>query len=306
MDLHLNLRTFAEVVRSKSFSEAARTLHVVPSVVAKRIAQLEKTAGARLFDRNSRAFHITEAGEALHARALPLLHEFEEVLQATRRSEGALEGHIRLMAPTTLTMLHLGKVLDAFLAQHPGITMEIALIDKSVNPTDEGYDLAISGRIASYDGVVDIPLCPIDVVVCVAPHYLQMAGSPAHPRDLTDHACLVFKPYGKAWTFQGQHSVVSVDVQARLTADDHTTLLNAAISGRGLAKLPRYVCGPALSEGLLVEALPGWKIPTTTFRAYVPHRRLPIARVKSLIEWLTRHLPDLMPPKQAPSTSTGG
>jgi len=43
MDVLANLRTFLAVARHGGFSEAARQLHVVPSVVAKRIAQLEKT-----------------------------------------------------------------------------------------------------------------------------------------------------------------------------------------------------------------------------------------------------------------------
>jgi DNA-binding transcriptional LysR family regulator len=43
MDVLANLRIFLAVARHGGFSEAARQLHVVPSVVAKRIAQLEKT-----------------------------------------------------------------------------------------------------------------------------------------------------------------------------------------------------------------------------------------------------------------------
>ncbi len=63
MDTTTHIRTFVEVVRCGGFSEAARQLGVVPSVVAKRIAQLEAELQARLFERTTRKVTLTEAGE---------------------------------------------------------------------------------------------------------------------------------------------------------------------------------------------------------------------------------------------------
>ncbi|MDB5960800.1 MAG: hypothetical protein JWP59_2094, partial [Massilia sp.] len=54
MDAFHNIKTFVLVARYGSFTAAARHLAVVPSVVAKRIAQLEKAFGARLFERTTR------------------------------------------------------------------------------------------------------------------------------------------------------------------------------------------------------------------------------------------------------------
>ena len=125
MDILTNLRTFVTVARTGGFSPAARQLHVVPSVVAKRIAQLEQTMQARLFERSTRVVELTEAGRRLQARAAGLVSELDDVVQSVRRDEGALDGHLKVMAPTTLTLLCLGSLLDAFLAQHPRLTLEI-------------------------------------------------------------------------------------------------------------------------------------------------------------------------------------
>ncbi|UUX97127.1 LysR family transcriptional regulator [Aquabacterium sp. J223] len=287
MDLVTNLRAFAEVVRSGSFSQAARQLNVVPSVVAKRIAQLEKTTGARLFDRTTRSVRLTEAGEQLLRKVSPLLTEFDEVVTSLQREDGALEGHLRLMAPTTLTMVHLGALLDQFLALHPRLTMEVSLVDRATNPRDGEYDLAISGRAASYDGVEEVPLWPARVLLCAAPAYLAAAGTPTHPRELLQHACLVFKPYGSAWTFRGPRGQTqTLEVQPRFTVDDNRTLLLSCAAGRGLAVLPRYVCAGAIAAGRLVPVLPDWPIPDGWFKAYVPRRRLKVARVNALLQWL--------------------
>src|SRR5262245_39001046 len=119
MDITTHIRTFVMVVRCGGFSEAARQLDVVPSVVAKRIAQLEAELKVRLFERTTRKVALTEAGERFHARASVVVAEFEELLHATQRDEGRPEGHLRVMAPTTLTIRQLGPVFCEFLRAHP-------------------------------------------------------------------------------------------------------------------------------------------------------------------------------------------
>ena len=258
--------------------------------MAKRIAQLEQHVGARLFDRTTRTVVLTEAGEKLQAGAGVLVTSFENLLDSRGRDESKLEGHIRVMAPVTLTMLHLGEVFNQFLQQHDRITMEIALVDHSASPAEQGFDLAISGRSASYEGVVDIPLCPTHAIVCAAPAYLKNRGTPAHPRDLAEHACLVFKPSGSNWQFQSARGVINVDVRPCLIADDNHTLLRAAIAGLGIASLPAYVPRQPLAEGVLQPVLEKFQPSDRWFTAYVPKRRQRVARIAALIAWLSEHL----------------
>jgi DNA-binding transcriptional LysR family regulator len=290
MDITTHLKTFVVVANCKGFSEAARQLEVVPSVVAKRIAQLEEHVGARLFERTTRTISLTEAGEKLQAGAAVVVSSFDSLIESVGRDESKLEGHIRVMAPTTLTMMYLSDVFNAFLQQHDRITMEIALVDHSANPAEQGFDLAISGRSSSYDGVVDIPLCPVHLIVCASPVYLQNHGTPVHPRDLTEHACLVFKPSGSNWQFQSARGVINVDVRPRLIADDNRTLLGAAVDGLGIASLPAYVARQPLADGALQALLEKFPPQETWFKAYVPKRRQRVARIAALISWLSAHL----------------
>ena len=292
MDAITHIRTFVEVVRCGGFSEAARQLDVVPSVVARRISQLEQELQAKLFERTTRRVTLTEAGQRLHAQAAGVVSDFEELLHAVRRDEGKPEGHLRVMAPTTLTMERLGGIFCAFLGEHPRITLELSLVDRSTNPAEEGFDMAISGRAASYEGVVDVPLRPVQPVLCAAPGYVRRQGEPAHPRELADHACLVFAPTGTSWAFESSRGMLTVDVRARLLADDNRTLLRAVLGGLGITLLPRYIAGPDLANGALVELLPRFAPQENWFRAYVPRRKMQLARVKLLLEYLQRHWPE--------------
>lgn len=288
MDITTHIKTFVEVVRCGGFSEAARQLGVVPSVVAKRVSQLEQELQTRLFERTTRKVTLTETGERLHARAAQVVAEFEDLRLAVRRDEGKPEGHLRVMAPTTLTMEQLGQVFCQFLAAHPRITLELSLMDRSANPTEGGFDLAISGRAASYEGVVDVPLCPVYPVLCASPAYLQLNGEPEHPRDLSEHACLAFSATGTNWAFQSPRGNLAVDVRPRLLADDNRTLLLAAQTGLGIALLPRYIADAALHSGALKVLLPKFTPQENWFKAYVPRRKMALARVKALLDFLQR------------------
>lgn len=292
MDVLVNLRTFLMVVRCGGFSEAARQLHVVPSVAAKRISQLEKTVGAPLFKRSTRSVKLTEAGHQLQAKAVNLVAEFDEVVHVLKKREGELEGHIRIMAPTTLTVLYLGEVLSKFLSSHPRISMEISLEDRSSNPLEKGYDVAISGRSASYEGVIDVPLGPVQALLCASPAYLKRRGTPTHPRELVEHDCLVFKPSGNHWLFHSARGAINVDVVPRITADDGISLLHAIKAGCGVAVFPRYVVQAALDSGELQVVLPQYPPEENWYNAYVPRRKQELPRVKVLLEWLTQHMAD--------------
>ena len=289
MDTTTHLRTCVEVVRCHGFSEAARQLGVVPSVVARRIAQLEQELHTQLFERTTRKVTLTEAGERLHARAAVVVSELEELLHAVRRDDGKPEGHLRVMAPTTLTMEHLGALFCDFLVAYPRITLELCLVDRSTNPAEAGFDLAISGRAASYEGVVDVPLCPVRPVLCAAPAYLERSAPLQHPRDLTEHSCLVFAPTGTSWAFESARGALSVDVRPRMQADDNRTLLRAALGGLGVALLPGYIAQDALASGELMAVLTRFSPQENWFKAYVPRRKTRVARVKALLDYLQHH-----------------
>lgn len=300
MDMVANLRAFLAVARYGGFSEAARQLNVVPSVAAKRVTQLEHEVGARLFERSTRKVVLTEAGERFQTRARTLLSELDDTIAGVRRSGDRLEGRIHMMVPTTLHMVVLQEAVSAFLRQHEHITMELALVNRSVNPAEEGFDLAITGHAASsYEGVVDVPLYPFEQVLCASPDYLARKGSPALPHDLEDHDGLFFKPLGNTWRIDTDQGALGISARARLVADDNLTLWAAAVAGNGVAMLPRYVCAKSLRSGELVALLKGHPPSRSWFRAHVTQHRAHVARIVKLLDWLKVALEKALPKAEA-------
>lgn len=229
---------------------------------------------------------LTDAGEKFNARAAEVVTQFEELVSKVERDDGKVEGHIRVIAPTTLAIRELGPIFNQFLVEHPRVTLEVVLVDRSANPAEGNFDLAISGRLASYEGVVDIPLRPVRPILCAPPDYLSRAPALSHPRDLSEHACIVFSGTGADWHFVSAKGTVSVEVRPRLVADDNLSVLDAARRGLGVALIPEYVVRQNLESGALVGLLPKFEPQENWFKAFIPRRRLNVARVAALLKWL--------------------
>src|SRR5918999_3548429 len=79
-----HLRVFAAVARERNFTRAAERLHMAQQAVSKSVAQLERELGVELFERTSRAVHLTSAGEALLADAPRVLSAADAAFERAR------------------------------------------------------------------------------------------------------------------------------------------------------------------------------------------------------------------------------
>ena len=219
-----------------------------------------------------------------------LVRQLDDALAGMAQASGELEGHIRIKIPTTLGVLNLSQLLNRFLVERPMISMDVVLADRSVNPLEEGFDIAIGARPESYGQVMDHPLCPIRRRLCAAPGYLQRRGAPQAPAELMDHDCLVFATSGTRWEFQGPQGLVGVDVRPMLKSNDGVALCQAALDGMGVSLLADYLVAPALATGRLVELLPGHRLPDLWLKALVPANRIELPRIHTLVQWLTVQL----------------
>lgn len=288
MDTLVNVRTFLLAARLGSFAAAARSESVAPSVVSKRIGQLEHEFKVTLFHRSTRKLRLTVDGSRLLPRCQRLLTEFDDLRDA--EWQDAVQGHLRVDAPGTVTSRLLGPLFCDFLAMHPGVDMDLRLIDRLDNPLERGCDLAIGTRPSAFEQIHDFPLMPYTCATYASRAYVERHGAPQQPRDLAGHQCLVSLLYGATWHFYGPKGDYAINVRPRLKVNDTIILREAVRRDLGVAVLPSSLVETDLRDGRLVPLLPDWRPPPLWLKAQVPAQKMAKPSVQALLDFLRGRL----------------
>ncbi|MBR7958594.1 LysR family transcriptional regulator [Burkholderia cenocepacia] len=291
LEMNLNdLYLFVQAVEAGSMSAAARRLGLPKSTVSKRVAELERTLGARLVHRTSRSFRLTPVGAEFFEHARAAVIEADSARDAVLRQAAEPAGVVRITSSVPVAQHILAPCLPALAIAHPKLLLQIHASDRLVDIAQEGFDIAVRSHFAPLpdSALVQRPLAASPIVVVAAPAYLARAGTPDTPADLAQHDGL--HPGPQPWRLQRGGDAVDVTPRLRLQADESTLLLQAATAGLGLACLPDWIAGAALASGALVRVLPGWCAGTVTTTLLMPHRRGQLPGVRAAVEFLAQHV----------------
>jgi len=286
MDTYHNISAFLRVARLGSFSAAAREMNAAISVVTKRISQLEKEVGAKLINRSTRGLALTAAGERIVPHFVRLVTAHEEVFKRFEASNSRIDGALRILTPPTITSMFLGKLFTQFQMQHPSVDLDIILMERSVNPAEEGFDLALGAWPISYPNVLDVPLCRYELVTVCAPSYLRDKGVPQHPTELIDHQCLTTVLFRTSWGFSHARGSMIVEVHSRMQSSDSRMVRDAARMGMGITILPLMLVEKDLRAGTLVSILEDFPVATYWVKVLVPRMKLHRPAVSALVTYL--------------------
>jgi len=139
------LAIFAKVLQMQSFARAATELQMSKATVSKAITRLETKFGTRLFNRTSRRFAMTDAGEEFYRHAVVMLRESELAETAIRHRLTEPTGIVRCTAAMATMQFALREVVADFLARHPKVDVVAHATDQNVDIVGENYDVAIGG-----------------------------------------------------------------------------------------------------------------------------------------------------------------
>ena len=281
-------RAFLVVAETGGFSAAARQLNIVPSVITKRISQFEADIGRQLFVRTTRHVELTSVGKGVLQYAQDLVLAYDRMLGDIPNDITELSGRLRVKAPSTLTYLYLGSILNRFLDEHSNVSLELLLIDRPVNPVTEGFNLVITGLPPSYDQVDEVPLFPIRRMLFASAAYLEKMGTPVTAEELAHHRCLQYSYLSPemTWSLTSIRGQLDVTVNAVFHTNDIKVMHQAILDGLGIGILPDYVAQDCVADGQLVQVLQDFWLPTYWFRAQVPRAN----RQRQLMQALIAHI----------------
>jgi DNA-binding transcriptional LysR family regulator len=295
--LDLNeVRMFVQVVRARSFAEAARRLGVPPNTLSRRVRQLEAGLDTRLMQRSTRKLTLTAAGSAFFERCAPAV---DGVLEAGKELAGGSQtpsGTVRIAAPADFLDIFKMEWVIEFLALHPKVRLDFVLNDARADLIGEAIDVAFrGGSVADQQGVYR-RLMAQSFKLVASPAYLQARGNPKTLRELGRHDCLTFsgRPGTVMWTLRGPSGSEEVKVSGSFSANSARNLLNSCLAGLGIALLPDVLVAPHVHAGRLVPVLPHYRREGADLNVIVPSSQQIPTAVLAFIEFASDKFESMM------------
>jgi DNA-binding transcriptional LysR family regulator len=284
---------FVRVAEQESFSAAAREVGLSKSQVSKIVRELEDRLGVRLLNRTTRRVSLTSEGQEYFAQCRRILGELQDAEHALSRHQTSPAGLLRVSMPVSLGMRYLAPIVAEFLALHPGIEMDVELSDRRVDLVEEGFDVAIRVGELTESSLVARRLAPTRLFMCASPSYLAARGTPEHPRELEQHACMVYglqQLQARQWKLERNGEVVLARVGGPIVANNGELLMEAAVAGMGITLAPDFILQSAVEQGKLVRIMVPWSGWSAAVWAVYPHRRHLSPKVRAFVEHISQRL----------------
>jgi len=138
-----DLTVFVLAADNGNMSAAARLLNIAPAVASAAIKRLEAELGVRLFARSTRSLRLTSDGARYVEFARNALSELRAGHDALMQEREALHGTLTLSIPSDLGRNVLTDWLDAFMAQHPALAVNVRIGDMRVDMFRQPVDAAV-------------------------------------------------------------------------------------------------------------------------------------------------------------------
>ena len=130
--MSIDLRQLRHVLaldRFRNFARAAEAIGLTQPALSRSIQVLEKSIGARLFDRDRSRVEPTPVGERLIERARPLVNQARDVEHDLRQMLGLEVGLLRIGAGPYPADLSVGTAVGRLVRRHPGLMVDLAVGD---------------------------------------------------------------------------------------------------------------------------------------------------------------------------------
>jgi DNA-binding transcriptional LysR family regulator len=305
MDQLTVMRSFVGVTKSRSFSQAARTLGISGSLVSRHVAELERSLGVHLVNRTARTISLTEAGTRYAEFATRIVEEIDREEAQLRGLRDKPEGSLAVISPKWIGSNDVGDAIVAFAARYPKIHIRFevgGMSERSYEFLDQGFDVAFHTRHVRDCNLMLRKIADLKFTLCAAPSYLHRAGQPASPAELSDHDTLV-NTNDPIWHLNQDGNELHLKMSEPVySSNSYVTLRKAAIAGRGVAVLPIRLVGDELADGTLVTVLPECEVPDRPLYALHSPGTQTTARVRLFLDFVSDWFRKQAPAQQARPT----
>ena len=256
------MAVFRKVVEAGTFRAAAKALNLSPSVISHHVAQLETSLGTALLYRSTRKISLTSDGHRLFDASTKMVEAAQAGLDAIRSHTDLPTG--RLKVAVTGAVFENPPYFDhlvAFAKAHPKVELSISFSDQKVELIGSTFDAAVRIGWLEDSRYKTRKLCDIGRALVASPDYLSDKKLPKRVEDLEvlDWIKLAQFPVTRQ-LINKSGEVPSIRAKVAIEVDSVASLRRMALSGMGVAAIPRCLVAPDIMEGRLVEIKPRWDL----------------------------------------------
>lgn len=255
------LAAFVAVVEANGFSTAAKVIGRDPTILSRRVSQLENRLGVRLLSRTTRSVVLTEVGTTYYGRIRALLDELDSASLEASNLASSPQGLLRVSLPSTFGRQWVSPLLSGFITKHPKIKIDARFSDRVVDLVAENFDVAIRVGSLRNSTMKAKKIASFRYILVASPEFISKHGLPDTPDDLERFSCLGFTNFSfwPEWKLIKDGVRKTVRPESPFITDNSEAMLSAAIDGIGIALAADWLAGPAIRASKLVEVLPGWE-----------------------------------------------
>lgn len=298
MDTLQNMRAFARVVESGSFTAAAQSLNSTTGAMSRAVSELETRLRTRLMNRSTRRLALTPAGERYLLRCRQILAGVDQAEEEASCAHERPAGVLRMHSFASIGQHYVLPALSAYRARHPDVSIELTLSQWLPDLFDGSIDVAVVTASSLPDSeLVSHLLGSTFSILCASPAYLRAHCAPQCPQDLVRFDCLTLQTPAfptREWRLEGPDGVEQIEVSGPVRTNTAESLAVAICEGVGIGMLPLYAAIDALRNGTLVRVLPRHTLQKMNVYALYPSRRFIDAKVRTWVEFLREHLPTVI------------
>lgn len=278
-----DLRYFLALTRYGRLTVAASRLGVEHTTIRRRITALEKELNLRLFDKTSRGWTVTSAGQRLLPYAQRIEAEADAAHAAVTNRKHSPQGTVRIVATDGFGGLIIAPGLARLRREHPAIDVELVTTTHLLDYGVGEFDVAVTIHRPERPGFHTTHLCDYQLRLYGSPQYLSDHPKIRTARDLADHNLVWF--VDSLLDLPELKSAEDIAAQANVVfrTTNLFAQLEAAAAGIGLGLVP---CFLAHHDTRLRPVLHDQVHAQRTFWMIVPTRLLNTERVTAVVAHL--------------------
>ncbi len=282
-----DVQLFLAIAESGGLSAAARRLRVGQPTVSRRLAELERRLGYKLFLREAAGAKLTSAGERLVVPARKMAEWAGEVARTAAQAERAPEGIVRVTAAPGVAFDFVTPFAGWLRGKHPKLRLEVLSSTSYLDLARGEADLALRARPPAHDDLTLLHTLEHDNAVFVSRDYA--ARLPKKP-TLAELDWLAWAPPFEHLPPNPQLAQLVPGFRPSFTADSYLVMLRAAQVGLGAMVLDCVKHRWAGQHGLV--RLPIDLGPHARGKVYLACARsaLDIPRVRAVAELLEKEM----------------